>query len=162
MIFTLDQQDVTLMKKLTSGCRVGLTSGCYDLFHYLHLVFLEKCKRQCDFLIVGVDTDSLVKHDKGDSRPIIPEAQRAVMLNAIKCVDAVFLMDSTGDFLKAAKELGVTTIFKNDRFKPEEVIGKEYANVVIVPDVRIPVSTSEIIQECSRRMKADANLQAAK
>jgi hypothetical protein len=73
------------------------------------------------------------------------------MINAMKCVDAVFIMDSTNDFLKAVKELKVTTIFKNDAFKPEEVIGREHANVIIIPDVVIPTSTSQIVKECKGR-----------
>lgn len=38
-----------------SGKIVGLTSGCFDLVHFYHLHYLERCKAHCDFLIVGVD-----------------------------------------------------------------------------------------------------------
>lgn len=151
MIFNLDQKEIGMMNKAIAGHKnVGLTSGTYDLLHYLHFIYLEKCRRQCDFLIVGIDSDHLVKLVKGENRPIIPEGQRANMINAMRCVDAVFIMDSTEDFLKAVKELGVHTIFKNDAFKPEEVIGREHANVVIIPDVVIPQSTTQIVNNCKR------------
>ena len=39
---------------------IGLTSGCFDLFHSLHLSYLQKCRRMCDFLVVGVDCDDFV------------------------------------------------------------------------------------------------------
>lgn len=151
MIFSLrDPADCQMLTQAIQGKNVGLTSGTYDLFHYLHLVYLEKCRRLCDLLIVGVDSDRLVKATKGSDRPIIPEPQRLMMLQAIRYVDAVFVMDSTDDFLLAAK-LFAKVLFKNDAFKPEDVLGKEYAPVVIIPDVRIPDSTTAIVEECIRR-----------
>ena len=151
MIFNLDQKEIGMMNKALEGYKnIGLTSGTYDLLHYLHFIYLEKCRRQCDFLIVGIDSNFLVKKTKGENRPIIPEGQRANMINAMRCVDAVFIMDSTDDFLKAVKELGVHTIFKNDAFKPEEVIGRELAKVVIIPDVVIPQSTTQIVNNCKK------------
>ena len=151
MIFSLrDPSDCAILSRAIKDKTVGITSGTYDLFHYLHLVYLEKCRRLCDLLIVGVDSDRLVKETKGEARPIIPETQRLMMLHAIRYVDAVFVMDSTDDFLAAVK-LFATIIFKNDSFKPEEVIGREQARVVIVPDIHMPDSTTAIVEECIRR-----------
>jgi len=151
MIFSLrNPTDVKVVKSAMFD-RVGLTSGTYDLLHYLHHIFLEKCRRQCDFLIVGIDSDRLVKKTKGDDRPLVPEGQRLEMVNAMESVGAVFVMDSTDDFELAVRELGVDVIFKNDAFKPEEVIGRSLAQVEIIPDVRIPDSTTSIVEECIRR-----------
>jgi len=153
MIFSLhNPRDIALMQRALQGqLRVGLTSGTYDLLHYLHFVFLDKCRRLCDMLIVGIDSDPLVRETKGPDRPLVPEGQRVAMVHAMQCVDAVFVMDSTDDFLKAVKDFEVHTIFKNDAFKPEDVIGREFAQVVIIPDVRIPDSTTAIIEECIQR-----------
>lgn len=157
MIFSLrDPSDLQMLSLAVAGKKVGLTSGTYDLFHYLHLVYLEQCRRQCDILIVGVDSDRLVKKTKGPQRPIIPETQRLLMVGAIRYVDLAFVMDSTDDFLRAAelfgkREGGGLVIFKNDAFKPEEVIGKEFGEVAIIPDVRLPDSTTAIVEECIRR-----------
>ena len=71
---------------------VGLTSGCFDLLHFYHLRYLEKCRAQCDFLIVGVDSDMLIGKNKNKT-PMIPEHHRMAMVDALKCVDAVFQMD---------------------------------------------------------------------
>jgi D-beta-D-heptose 7-phosphate kinase/D-beta-D-heptose 1-phosphate adenosyltransferase len=131
--------------------RVGLTSGTYDLLHYLHHIFLEKCRRKCDILIVGIDSDRLVQETKGKDRPLVPEGQRVEMVNAMASVDAVYVQDSTDAWLEAIVELGVDVIFKNDQFNPDEIIGKEHAEVVIIPDVRIPDSTTSIVEECIRR-----------
>jgi D-beta-D-heptose 7-phosphate kinase/D-beta-D-heptose 1-phosphate adenosyltransferase len=130
---------------------VGLTSGNYDLLHYLHHIFLEKCRRQCDILIVGIDSDRLVQETKGPDRPLVPEGQRVEMVNALASVDAVYVQDSTDAWLRAVKELKVDIIFKNDQFEKDEIIGREHAKVIIVPDVIIPGSTTEIVEECIRR-----------
>jgi len=158
MIFSLDStSDMALMKAASKadGKRIGLTSGTYDLLHYLHFQFLEKCRRQCDVLIVGIDSDRLVQETKGKDRPLVPEGQRVAMVNAMKCVDAVYVQDSTDVWLQAVVELGVHVIFKNDQFNPNEIIGREHAEVVIVPDVHIPDSTTAIVEECIRRRTAN-------
>lgn len=49
---------------------IGYTSGIFDLFHQGHKNYLMACKKSCDFLIVGVDSDYRAKILKGDNRPI--------------------------------------------------------------------------------------------
>ncbi len=67
--------------------RIGYTSGVFDLFHYGHDNYLTECKRLCDYLIVGVDSDSRVKKIKGDQRPIETELIRlgSVSVFSDKC-----------------------------------------------------------------------------
>lgn len=140
-----------------AGQTVGITSGCYDLFHNLHLTYLQRCRRMCDALIVGVDSDDLVKNTKGPERPIIPEHQRVNLLNALKCVDFVFIMGSVEDFRRAVQQFRPKVIFKNQNFRPQDVVGCEQATVITVPDVFQPDSTSGIIERIKmERSKTDA------
>lgn len=67
---------------------IGYTTGVYDMFHIGHLNILQRAKAQCDFLIVGVSTDELVRHEKHKS-PIIPFENRCAIVSAIKYVDQV-------------------------------------------------------------------------
>ncbi len=54
--------------------KIGMTTGCYDLFHFGHANQINQCK--CDFLFVAVASDWLVKVQKGEGRPVDGEALR--------------------------------------------------------------------------------------
>ena len=67
---------------------IGFTAGVYDLFHIGHLNILKNAKSYCDYLIVGVSTDEVVRQNKGKV-PIISFNERISIVEAIKYVDKV-------------------------------------------------------------------------
>ncbi len=71
--------------------KIGYVSGVWDLHHIGHSLYLEKAKEQCDFLIVGTDSDEEVKQRKGDTRPVIPFDERGSILTHLRQVDAVVI-----------------------------------------------------------------------
>lgn len=139
MIITLNEFNLIQ----TKDKKIGLTSGCFDLIHYYHLRYLERCKANCDLLIVGVDSDSLVEMNKKKT-PVINEHHRVAMVDALKCVDMVFRMDGLDDFKKFSEVSDL--IFKNSL----EVYGNEVVfkdKVMVIPDIKELSSTTEIIQD---------------
>jgi D-glycero-beta-D-manno-heptose 1-phosphate adenylyltransferase len=75
------------------GLQVAVANGAFDLLHVGHLRYLEAAKAATlgGFLIVGVNTDASVRAAKGPSRPVIPERERAEIVDALRCVDRVVL-----------------------------------------------------------------------
>lgn len=71
------------------GLRVVFTNGCFDVLHAGHVAYLAWARERGDALIVGLNTDDSVRALKGDARPIVPFAERAKILLALRSVDAV-------------------------------------------------------------------------
>ena len=95
--------------------KIGYTTGVYDMFHVGHLNILKRAKEQCDYLIVGVSTDELVRTYKNKS-PIIPFAERAAIVEAIRYVDQV-VPQTTMNKLEAWKKYHFEAIFHGDDWK---------------------------------------------
>lgn len=77
----------------STGKTIVWTNGCFDLLHAGHIRNLKDAKALGDILVVGINSDRSVRKNKGDERPIIPEAQRAEIVAALGCVDYVVLFD---------------------------------------------------------------------
>jgi rfaE bifunctional protein nucleotidyltransferase chain/domain len=68
---------------------VVFTNGCFDVLHAGHVAYLAWTRAQGDALIVGLNTDDSVRRIKGPARPLVPFADRARVLTALRSVDAV-------------------------------------------------------------------------
>jgi len=75
------------------GVRVVFTNGCFDLLHPGHVALLERARAEGDRLVVGLNSDRSVREIKGSERPVIPEHERAEVLQALECVDRVVVYD---------------------------------------------------------------------
>ena len=75
------------------GGRVVFTNGVFDLLHPGHLRYLAEAKRLGTVLIVGISSDRAVVAMKGPGRPLNPAHERAEVLLALSCVDAVVIFD---------------------------------------------------------------------
>ena len=77
-------------------CKIGFTCGSFDLLHAGHILMLEEAKRQCDHLIVGLQSDpSIDRPDK--NKPIQSVEERKIVLRGIKWVDEVRVYDTEED-----------------------------------------------------------------
>ncbi len=82
-----------LVQLRAEGKRIVSTNGCFDLLHRGHVHILREAKQQGDILIVGLNSDVSVRKNKGGSRPILPEHERAELLCSLEMVDFVYLFD---------------------------------------------------------------------
>ena len=72
-----------------AGRSVALANGCFDVLHVGHMRYLEGAKAEADVLVVGVNGDTSVAKLKGPGRPVLPEADRAVLVAGLRSVDHV-------------------------------------------------------------------------
>ena len=75
------------------GGTVVASGGCFDLVHAGHVATLQAARRLGDCLIVCLNSDASVRAVKGPDRPVVPQADRARLLAALGCVDAVVIFD---------------------------------------------------------------------
>jgi D-beta-D-heptose 7-phosphate kinase/D-beta-D-heptose 1-phosphate adenosyltransferase len=74
------------------GRKVVFTNGCFDLLHAGHVRYLQAARALGDFLVVGLNDDASVQRlHKGPGRPLTPQDERAEILAALTCVDAVVI-----------------------------------------------------------------------
>lgn len=99
--------------------KVGYTTGVFDLFHIGHLNILRRAKEQCDYLIVGVSTDELVRSYKNKT-PIVPFAERMAIVEAIRYVDHVVPQTSM-DKLEAWQTLHFDALFHGTDWKGSDM-----------------------------------------
>lgn len=133
---------------------IGYTTGVFDMFHIGHLHLLKKAKNNCDYLIVGVSSDELVKQYKGKT-PIIPFDHRLEIVSSLKFVDEV-LVQSHRDKFQQFLDIGYDKLFVGDDWKGSEIfnalenrIGEYGAKIEYFPYTQEVSSTSfrQILQD---------------
>ena len=126
-----------------------LVSGCFDILHVGHLSLLKEAKENCDYLIVGLNSDSSVNKIKGSNRPIINQKDRITMLKSITYVDEVRVFDQETP-LELIKEICPDLIIKGQDYKEEEIIGgdfiKSYGGKVLRVKLSPNKSTTNIVK----------------
>lgn len=102
--------------------KIVFTNGCFDLLHYGHVEYLSKAKDLGDILIVGLNTDSSVKHLKGEHRPLQNENARAAILASLQFVDVVVLFDEETPY-NLISHIRPHILVKGSDYKPEQIAG---------------------------------------
>jgi D-beta-D-heptose 7-phosphate kinase/D-beta-D-heptose 1-phosphate adenosyltransferase len=80
------------------------TNGCFDIIHVGHIRFLQEASKLGDFLVVGINSDESVRQNKGPTRPLIPQNERAEIIAALDCVDYVCIFEDK-DVIPFLKEI---------------------------------------------------------
>jgi D-glycero-beta-D-manno-heptose 1-phosphate adenylyltransferase len=91
--FTVTKAVEFVRRARAGGKTIVFTNGVFDLLHPGHVRYLQHARTLGDALIVGINSDRSVHAVKGPDRPITPEAERAEILAALACVDAVAIFD---------------------------------------------------------------------
>ena len=86
---TLEEVATAVDAARKTGRTVALANGCFDVLHVGHVRYLAGARREADVLVVGVNGDDSVRRLKGEGRPVMPEADRALLVAALRAVDHV-------------------------------------------------------------------------
>jgi D-beta-D-heptose 7-phosphate kinase/D-beta-D-heptose 1-phosphate adenosyltransferase len=137
MILDRDRLALAVARRQAAGETGVLTNGCFDLLHVGHLRALQQARALGDFLIVGLNTDAGVQRLKGPDRPLLPQDERAELLDALRCVDYVTFFDEP-TALELAAQLAPRVYVKSEEYAakplPERaVVEAAGGRVVLVP-----------------------------
>ena len=149
-ILTLEEAILRFGCEKRNGRRVVFTNGCFDLLHPGHIRSLESARKLGDVLIVGINSDSSVRQLKGPGRPVIPERERAEILAAFECVDAVVIFDELTP-REVISRLLPDVLVKGGDWAGDKIVGREEVEAAGGKVVSISVvpgySTSAILQK---------------
>jgi len=102
---------------------VVFTNGVFDLLHVGHVALLEAARSEGAALIVAVNSDASVRLlAKGAERPLVPERERARLIAALQCVDAVVLFDEPTP-LALIQRLRPDVLVKGADYTPAAIVG---------------------------------------
>jgi len=132
------------------GKKIVFTNGCFDLLHPGHIDYLEKAAEHGDIFIIGLNDDDSIRRLKGETRPINPLSDRAIMLAALRAVDLVvpFSEDTPLNLISA---LMPDTLIKGGDYQPDDIVGaSEVRNnggeVLVIPFVEGYSSSNLILR----------------
>ena len=142
-----------------AGKRIVFTNGCFDLLHAGHLSLLQQAAQLGDVLVLAINSDASVRRLKGPERPLIGERERAAMLAALGCVDAVTIFDEDTP-RDAILAVSPDVLVKGQDYRIGEVVGRELVesrggSVVLVPLVPDKSTTALIDRIAARRTNPD-------
>jgi glycerol-3-phosphate cytidylyltransferase len=152
-VITLAEAKKNAQKLRREGKKIVFTNGCFDVLHIGHIRTFKFCKRRGDVLIVGLNSDASVRSLKGNTRPLVPEKERAEILSALSDVDYVIIF-KTRTPLPLIKVLKPDVHVKGGDYKnvtalPEYPVVKQYGGkVVLAPEIKNKSTTKlmELIQ----------------
>lgn len=136
--------------------KVGFTTGVFDVFHIGHLNLLERCKQQCEHLIVAVCSDDYVIQVK-HTYPVYKEEDRIRIIGALKCVDEVstITIEEVEDKMKAYNRFHFDVLFSGDDWKGTERYMKtemQFAKLGVSVEY-LPYTQGISTSEIKKRMK---------
>ena len=149
-IYLVDRATERVEHVRRSGATVVFTNGVFDLLHPGHVRYLRDARGLGDLLIVGVNSDRSVREIKGPERPITAEEERAEVLAALACVDAVVIFDEpTPDAI--IKRLQPDVLVKGADWGLDSIVGRDTVEArggrVVRIDLAPGYSTTDLIRK---------------
>lgn len=107
--------------------RVGITFGAFDLLHAGHCLMLQEAKSQCDYLIVGLQTDPTIDRPQ-KNKPVQSLVERYIQLKAISVVDEIIPYQTEAELLEIIKAIPIDVRIIGADYLNKEFTGKDLAD----------------------------------
>lgn len=145
------------LRRANGGDTVVMASGCFDLLHPGHVDLLTRAKALGDVLVVGLNSDASVARLKGPDRPVMCQADRVAMLEALECVDQVVVFDEP-DPCDLVRRLRPDVVVKGSDYSresmPEAEVVEGYGGRVAIVPMLEGYSTTSIVGRISPNPEA--------
>ncbi len=123
--------------------KVGFTCSCFDLFHAGHIMMLKEAKSQCDYLIVGLQTDPTIDRPE-KNKPVQTIFERFVQLNACKYVDEIVPYATEKDLLDILQSYSIDVRILGEEYKNKQFTGYNLPITVHFNSRQHSFSTTEL------------------
>jgi len=124
-------------------------NGCFDCLHLGHLELLHFAHERGDLLYVGIDSDILIRHNKGSKRPIQDEETRKTILESFWFVDKVFTYDTDYQLECLIKEIKPVEMVFGENHRGKPIVGSAFCDKITYLPLINGYSTAEIVNKLS-------------
>ena len=121
----VQKEFIDIYRKNKNERIVGFTNGCFDLLHLGHLSLFKEAKKNCDYLIVGLNSDSSIKRLKGKSRPVNDQDTRYEILKSILYIDEVIIFNEDTP-IELIEKISPDLLIKGSDYLDEDIVGSEF------------------------------------
>ena len=105
--------------------RIGITFSAFDLLHAGHIKMLEEAKRNCDYLIVGLQTDPTLDRPE-KNKPVQTVVERYIQLKGCVFVDEIVPYATEQDLEDILHSFKIDIRFIGDEYKEKKFTGRDY------------------------------------
>ena len=103
----------------------GFTCSCFDLMHPGHIKMLQDARNQCDYLIVGLQTDPTIDRPDTKNKPIQTMEERQTMLSAVRFIDEIVIYNTEGQLYEYLRDNPPDVRILGSDYKGKDFTGKD-------------------------------------
>lgn len=135
---------------------IGITFGAFELCHAGHVAMLNECKKQCNWMIVGLQTDPTIDRPDTKNKPIQTTFERWMQLQSLSSVDEVIPYDTEQDLLNMLSMLHIDKRFIGSDYKDVIINGADICRLKNIEIVYIDRLHTYSSSELRKRLKDDS------
>ena len=105
--------------------RKGFTCSAFDLLHAGHVEMLKDARDQCDYLIVGLQTDPTIDRPE-KNQPVQNVSERFIQLDALSCVDEIIPYATEAELLNLIKMIDPYVRILGEEYRDKDFTGKDF------------------------------------